>query len=88
MRATGRLTSFLIAALAAALLGPAAATGAPQVNGVFPLSGSPGELTEGPDGNIWVALSDSAAGNDLARITPDGTVTEFNPGPLGIRAPA
>ena len=88
MRATGRLTGFLVAALAAALLGPAAAPGAPQVNGIFPLSGSPGQLTEGPDGNIWVALNDSSAGNDLARITPDGTVTEFNPAdlqfPVGI----
>jgi streptogramin lyase len=32
-------------------------------------------ITEGPDGNLWVALA--AAGGRIARITPSGTVTEF-----------
>ncbi len=72
---------------AAALLGAAPAPAAPQVNGIYDLSGSPGELTEGPDGNIWATLLDSPS-DYLARITPNGTVTEFDPGalssPVGI----
>ncbi len=73
-----------------ALLPSATASAAPAVNGVFDLSGTPGQLTEGPDGNIWITLSGSALGNDLAKVTPQGTVTEFDPadvsGPIGIAA--
>ena len=82
MRVAGHLSGLLAGAVAAVLLAPATATAAPQVDGIFDLSGSPGEITEGPDGNIWATLSGSAAGNDLARISPDGTVTEFNPADL------
>jgi len=77
----------VVLTLAAGLL-PATASAAPAVNGVFDLSGSPGHLTEGPDGNIWATLSGSGLGNELARITPQGTVTEFDPAdvasPVGI----
>ena len=36
----------------------------------------PNHLTQGPDGNIWVA-----EGN-IAKITPAGVVTEFSPGDI------
>jgi streptogramin lyase len=50
---------------------------APAVDGIFDIPGDAGvqnngQLTVGPDGNIWVAL-DSA----VAKVTPDGTVTVF-----------
>src|SRR4051794_667159 len=64
---------------------PAAAPAAPTIDGIFPtgaaLSGKPGYLTLGPDGNIWVALDNMK----VARVTPQGDVTEFDPGP-GIGA--
>lgn len=86
-RRLATLALTVVLTLAAGLL-PATASAAPAVNGVFDLSGSPGHLTEGPDGNIWATLSGSGLGNELARITPQGTVTEFDPAdvasPVGI----
>jgi virginiamycin B lyase len=64
------LLSFALAA------GPAAiAQGAPAVDGVFDMPGvtTNGQLTVGPDGNVWVALEAA-----VARVKPDGTVTLFN----------
>jgi streptogramin lyase len=79
--ASGPLVAIAFAATAAA---------APKVNGVFDLTGSPQYLTQGPDGNIWTTLSGSGVGNDVARIAPDGTVTEFDApslaGSVGITA--
>jgi streptogramin lyase len=68
--------------LAAIVASPAAA--APKVDGEFAVSGvgTNNELTLGPDGNMWVTLDQT---NDLAKITPDGTVTEYNP--ANITAP-
>jgi virginiamycin B lyase len=53
----------------------ASAYAAPAVDGVFDIPGDAGvttngQLTVGPDGNIWVVL-DTA----IAKVTPDGTVT-------------
>jgi virginiamycin B lyase len=77
MRRSGRLAGLPLLVLLAGLLTAGPASAAPAVNGVFDLSGEPVYMTAGPDGNIWVVLNNS--GNDLARITPAGTVTEFNP---------
>lgn len=82
-----RILAALIAApLTAGLLaGPVAA--APTPDGQFSVSGvgTNNQITRGPDGNMWVTLDTT---NDLARITPDGTVTEYNPAdvtsPVGI----
>jgi streptogramin lyase len=67
--------------------------------GQFTLSAVPGGITTGPDGNVWVAESNYAfisgsfdyiATNShagVARITPAGVVTEFQPvadGGLGV----
>jgi streptogramin lyase len=66
---------------------PAAAV--PDVDGKFSVSGvgANNDLTRGPDGNVWVTLDQT---NDIAKITPRGQVTEFNPSnvtnPIGIAA--
>ena len=72
----GRAAVGLGAALAVlATAGPAAAE--PALEPVLSsLSGKPRHLALGPDGNVWTPLSDSA--NELARIAPDGTVTEYD----------
>jgi streptogramin lyase len=69
--------------LAALLVAPAAA--APFVSGEFTVSslGSNNKIAQGPDGNVWVTLSDAT--KDVARITPAGEVTEFD---LGVVANA
>lgn len=69
-----------LASLLAALLIPVAAGQAaadPLVSGEFTVPGGIGtnaQITAGPDGNMWVPVE---AGNDVARIAADGTVTEF-----------
>ncbi len=49
--------------------------------------GTNNQIAQGPDGNMWMTL-DAGVTNDLARITPAGVVTEFNPAavndPTGI----
>ncbi|MDO8185357.1 hypothetical protein Q5424_06740 [Conexibacter sp. JD483] len=75
MRAS-RLPSTLLATAATTLAVAAApAVAAPAVDGDFPVSGTPGQLTLGPDGNIWVTLS--SGDGDIAKIAPDGRVEEF-----------
>lgn len=81
----------LAATAAAVLLGALAAAGpaqaVPAVTGEFALTDAPKQMTLGPDGNVWVTTGGT---NDLAKITPDGTVTEYNPvdvtNPIGIAA--
>jgi streptogramin lyase len=88
MRPTRRPSFAAVAALAPAALvsialAPAAAGAAPAVAGEFALTETPHQLTQGPDGNVWVTLDGVV--NDLARIAPDGTVTEF--ANTALRAP-
>jgi streptogramin lyase len=68
------------ALLLAALLSAPAALAAPHVEFAKPMAGvtTNDQLVAGPDGNIWVALADA-----VARVTPDGTVTEFKSADLG-----
>ena len=74
-----------IAALLAVAASPAAAK--PKVTGKFAVSGvgTNNEITEGPDGNVWVTLDNA---NDVAQITPKGVVREFDAtdidNPVGI----
>ena len=42
------------------------------------LRGGPRGMTAGPDGNVWVA--ESGGTGAIARVEPDGTVTEFDTG--------
>lgn len=57
-----------------AVAAPAAA--APSVTGEFAVDGEPQGITLGPDGNLWTPLGGST--KELARITPDGQVTNFD----------
>jgi streptogramin lyase len=70
------LTSIVTACAALAL--PGSALAAPKVDGEFAVSDQPKQLTQGPDGNIWAAV-----GGKVARITPAGGVTEFDPAGIG-----
>jgi streptogramin lyase len=73
----------LAATVLLALLAPAtSASAAPALAGTFDVSSSPGEITTGPDGNVWFTLDGPAT--HLGRITPDGTVTEFDT-PLSVQ---
>ena len=55
----------------------APANAAPALDGTFELSGEPGQMTLGPDGNVWFTLLSSSDGKEFGRIEPDGTVTEY-----------
>jgi streptogramin lyase len=68
----------LLLAVVSSVVLPGAATAAPAVNGEFPVSDTPKYLTQGPDGNIWATI-----GMKIARVTPSGTVTEFDPPNVG-----
>lgn len=65
-----------VLALFVGLLVPTAASAAPTVNGVFQLDSLliNNKIVAGPDGNMWVTLG---VGKDVARITPDGQIQEF-----------
>ena len=67
------LLTALIALMALALL-PSAALAVPTLDGEFPVSDQPQRLAQGSDGNVWVTLGNAK----LARVQPDGTVTEFD----------
>jgi virginiamycin B lyase len=68
----------VVVLLVLGLLGPATAGAAPKVADTFAVSGTPGRITEGPDGNVWVLISGSGDGTDVAKVEPDGTVTEYD----------
>jgi virginiamycin B lyase len=79
-----------ILALLIALATGSPADAKPHFVDAFDLSGTPGQIARGPDGNIWVTISGSSQNNTLARVQPNGTVTEFAPAavvnPVGITA--
>lgn len=69
--------TLLLALLALGLLAaPAAAV--PTIDGEFaaPEIDSNDKIVEGPDGNIWAAVSE--AGKDVVKITPAGVVTPYD----------
>jgi streptogramin lyase len=84
-----RLAAVALGAACTLLLATSPALAAPQVDGVFSVTGLgiDNQITQGPDGNIWVTVDDGA-GNDVARITPTGEVTKFDlddvDAPVGI----
>jgi streptogramin lyase len=77
-----------LAAIAAVASIAAPAQAAPDLARNFKLSGQPQRIAQGPDGNIWVTISGSSEGNELARIKPSGKLKEFDlPGvtnPTGV----
>jgi streptogramin lyase len=70
------LTSILTAA--AVLAVPGSALAAPKIDGEFAVSDQPKQLAQGPDGNVWAAV-----GGKVAKITPTGGVTEYDPPAIG-----
>ncbi len=80
------LVAIACGATLALLVAPGVALGAPAVNGLYTVSETPGQSVRGPDGNVWVVLGGVA--KDLAKVTPAGVVTEYNPldisGAVGI----
>jgi virginiamycin B lyase len=70
-----------VMAVAAALVGAQPAGAEPRLAGTFDLSGPPGQITRGSDGNMWVTIS--GGGNSLAKIEPNGDVTEYDPVAVG-----
>jgi streptogramin lyase len=83
MKRASRLLLPLLTA-AVLLLSAGTAQAVPTFGGTSEVSEKPGEIARGPDNNLWVVLEN----NKLARITPNGTVTEFTPAalnnPVGI----
>jgi streptogramin lyase len=82
--AAGRRRRFRVLTLVAtgaALIAAPSALAAPQVNGTFPVPGvtTNNQITQGPDGNMWVTIDNDGANNDVARINSQtGQVTKFN----------
>ena len=68
----------VVVLIALGLLGSTSAEAAPEVADTFAVSGMPGRITEGPDGNVWFLISGSGDGNEVGMIEPDGTVTEYD----------
>ena len=79
----------LLLSLSVLALVPGAASAAPQLDKAVDLTGPPGQMTIGPDGNAWV-LFNGAGGENLARVKPSGNVKEYAPAnlvnPTGITA--
>jgi streptogramin lyase len=76
-----RFAALALAALGALLITAPSALAVPQVNGTFQVSGVgvDNQITQGPDGNIWVTIDNDGANNDVARINSQtGQVTKFN----------
>ncbi len=70
--------SLVLSALATALL-VTPALAAPAIDGEFdvPGIGTNNKIVQGPDGNMWVTLSE-AAGKEVAKVTPEGAVTSYD----------
>jgi streptogramin lyase len=66
-----------VIAFALSLLGAGSASAAPHIDGTFEVPGVSinNKIVAGPDGNMWVTVSNGA--NDVARITAAGKVDEF-----------
>jgi streptogramin lyase len=74
------LRVLLLATVVMAVVAAAPALADPKVDGIFDLAGvqTNGQLTVGPDGNIWVSL-DQAVG----KVTPTGETRVLSTGDLG-----
>jgi virginiamycin B lyase len=68
----------VVAAFCLVLLATGRAHAAPVVDGEFALTKNPQRIVQGPDGNMWVTFGGNGLGNEIARIAPNGTVTEYD----------
>src|SRR5215207_593532 len=72
-------TRALISAAAVLALAPAAAMAEPALDPTpYTPSNTPGHITGGPDGNVWFAIGGGPGGKEYGKITPGGTITEFD----------
>ncbi len=69
--------TFLVG-LTALALGATSALAAPTIDGEFPVPeiDSNDKIVQGPDGNMWLAVTE--AGKDVVKITPTGAVTPYD----------
>lgn len=67
----------LAVAIAAFALQASSAQADPALAGTFDVTGNPGRMATGPDGNVWFTLS-TTDDKQLGKITPSGAVTEFH----------
>jgi virginiamycin B lyase len=74
------LRVLLLATVVLAVLATAPALAEPKVDGIFDLAGvqTNGQLTVGPDGNVWVSLNEA-----VGKVTPAGSTTVLKTGDLG-----
>jgi virginiamycin B lyase len=64
---------------------PGVASAAPAFDTAFDVSGMPQRLVLGSDGNIWFTLAGSSDSKEFGKVTPGGTVTEYDaPGDLAV----
>jgi streptogramin lyase len=49
-----------------------------EFTGLLGVAGNPKGITKGPEGNLWIA--ESGLNGAIARVTPDGAVTQFTTG--------
>jgi virginiamycin B lyase len=68
----------LVVAICLVLLATGRAQAAPVVDGEFDLTKNPQRIAQGPDGNMWVTFAGNGLGNEIARIAPNGAVTEYD----------
>jgi streptogramin lyase len=66
-----------VAALAVCGVLAASASATPTLGPSIDVSGTPGRIAQGPDGNIWVLLGGGGT-NEIAKITPAGVKTEYD----------
>jgi streptogramin lyase len=83
-----RIVTTALAVAAALLVSSSTALAVPTVDGHFPVPefGTNNKIVAGPDGNIWMTVSEGE--KDVARITPAGAVEAFEleeiNNPIGI----
>lgn len=86
IRAVWRFPAALVLAYGCVLALAAGASAAPHFDGQFKVGrfSDNAKIVEGPDHNMWMTIEDG--GNAVARITPDGVVTQFKV--EGVAAPS
>ncbi|HEY5977272.1 MAG TPA: hypothetical protein VIT85_05400 [Solirubrobacterales bacterium] len=78
----GRTAKLLIATVVASLTLCSQALAAPHFDGFFPIpniDANNAKIAAGPDGNMWLPIAEGEF--DVAKIAPDGAVTQYKLGP-------
>src|SRR5437763_15043641 len=67
----------LAAAVIAVALQAPSAHAAPALAGTFDVTGNPGRMATGPDGNVWFTLTMTSDTKQLGKFKTAGVVTEY-----------